>query len=66
MTIDEDQNKENVKSESFWYIVVPLCDHGSMKFTQHCVCFTNPCLIFFVLPLVSAGLGFRIDTIPVF
>ena len=54
MTTSEERNKVRFKN---WKLCVlwklPFRQHGTIKITQNCVCFTNPCINLFVPTFVT-------------
>ena len=49
MITGEDRNKDRLKNwKIYCHWKLPFRHHGAIKFTQNCVCFTNPCINSFV------------------
>ena len=49
MTTGDDRNKDRFKSLKLCGLwILPFRNHGAIKLTQNCVCFTNPCINLFV------------------
>jgi len=50
----DDWNKTELTLIALWCLKLLCCDHRALKFTQNCICFTNP---FINRPVTRWGAG---------